>query len=139
MSIALDKTPKFTGVTTQKKQEILNIAFTSIILNLYDTVLCQVNSKTTAYELWTKLESLYVRKTLSNKIYLKKKSFSFKMDPIKPLETNLDDFKKITIELANIREEISEENQAVFLLNSLRHSMPLELQLGMVESICHLG
>lgn len=41
------------------------------------------------------------------------------MDPIRTLNANLCDFKKATIELTNIGEEISDENQAVILLNSL--------------------
>ena len=32
------------------------------------------------------------------------------MDPTKSLEENLDDFKKITVGLANIDEKISDEN-----------------------------
>ena len=41
------------------------------------------------------------------------------MDPLKSLEENLDDFKVITISLANIDEKISDENQASLLLKSL--------------------
>ena len=44
------------------------------------------------------------------------------MDPSKNLEENLDDFKKITVSLANIDEKNSEENQAIILLNSLPES-----------------
>ena len=58
-------------------------------------------------------------KSLPNKIYLKKKLFGFKMDPSKGLEENLD---KITIDLANIDKKISDENQAIILLNSLSDS-----------------
>ena len=58
-------------------------------------------------------------KSLSNKIYLKEQLFGFKMDPSKNLEENLDEFKKITVSLANIDEKISDENQAIIILNSL--------------------
>ena len=44
------------------------------------------------------------------------------MDPSKNLEENLDDFKKITVSLANIDERISDENQAIIILNSLTDS-----------------
>ena len=44
------------------------------------------------------------------------------MDSAKNLEENLDDFKKITVALAKIDEKISEENQAIILLNSLPES-----------------
>ena len=70
------------------------------------------------------------------------------MDPSKSLEENLDDFKVITIGLANIDEKISDENQAIILLNSLpeshkdlktaikygRESLTLEDVLGALRS-----
>ena len=61
-------------------------------------------------------------KYLSNKIYLKEQLFGFKMDSSKNLEENLDEFKKITVSLANIDEKISDENQAIIILNSLLDS-----------------
>ena len=44
------------------------------------------------------------------------------MDPSITLEENLDDFKVSTIGLTNIDEKISDENQAIILLNSLPDS-----------------
>lgn len=44
------------------------------------------------------------------------------MDNAKTLEANLDDFKKITIELIYIGEVVSDENQIVILLNALLES-----------------
>jgi len=55
----------------------------------------------------------------TRKIYLRGKLFGFKMNTSKSLEENLDDFNVITIGLANIDEDILEENQLVILLNSL--------------------
>lgn len=49
---------------------------------------------------------MYTTKTLSNKIYPKEQLFPFQDDPSKTLEENLDDFKVITIGLANIDEKI---------------------------------
>ena len=93
-----------------------------VILNLADNVLCQVEEKDTALKVWNKLESLYMLKSLSNKIYLKEQLFGFRMDPSKNLEENSDEFKKIAVALDNIDEKISFENQAIILLNSLLES-----------------
>lgn len=49
-------------------------------------------------------------KSFSNKIYLKDQLFGFQDGSHKSLEDNLDDFKKITVSLANIDEKISYEN-----------------------------
>ena len=87
---------------SSEKQEIMENACSLLILNLADNVLHQVDEEDTALKVWTKLESLYMVKSLSHKIYLKEKLFSVKMDPSKNLEENLDEFKKITVSLANI-------------------------------------
>ncbi|TXG72862.1 hypothetical protein EZV62_001441 [Acer yangbiense] len=100
------------------------MALGTIILNLFDNVLREVNEETTAYGVWNKLESLYMTKSLTNKIYLKERLFGFKMDPSKSLGQNLDEFKKMTIELANTgeKEKLNDENEAIILLNSLPES-----------------
>ena len=70
------------------------------------------------------------------------------MDSAKSLEENLDDFNVITIGLANIDKDISNENQEIILLNSLpdshkdlktaikygRKSLSLEDVLGTLRS-----
>lgn len=60
-------------ITAQEEQhlDMNKLAFSLLILNLSDNVLRQVNEKETAAKVWSKLESLYMTKSLSNKIYLK--------------------------------------------------------------------
>ncbi|TXG51626.1 hypothetical protein EZV62_024150 [Acer yangbiense] len=103
---------------------MLEMALGIIILNLSDNVLRQVNDGKTACDVCKKLERLYLTKSLTNKIYLKERLFAFKMNASKGLGQNLDDFKKMTIELANasIDEKLSDENEAIILQNSLPDS-----------------
>ncbi|KAK0588339.1 hypothetical protein LWI29_038366 [Acer saccharum] len=103
---------------------MLEMTLGTIILNLSDNVLREVNDETTASSVWNKLESLYLTKSLTNKIYLKERLFSFKMDASNGLGKNLDEFKKMTIELANVgdNEKMSDENEAIILLKSLPES-----------------
>ncbi|TXG51781.1 hypothetical protein EZV62_024305 [Acer yangbiense] len=93
-------------------------------VNLLVAVLREVNEEKTASDVWKKLESLYLTKSLTNKIYLKERLFGFKMDPSKNLGQNLDEFKKMTIELANVGtyEKLSDKNDVIILLNSLPES-----------------
>ena len=117
---AISNPSKFPEVMkTSEKQEIMENAYNLLILNLVDNVLRQADKEDTAFKIWKKLESLYMEKSLSNKIYLKEQLFGFRMDSSKSLEENLDDFKKITVALANIEEKISNENLAIIILNSL--------------------
>ncbi|TXG46510.1 hypothetical protein EZV62_027990 [Acer yangbiense] len=117
-----DKLPD--SLNDEQKSDMLEMALRTIILNLSDNVLREVNDETTAYGVWNKLESLYMTKSLTNKIYLKERLFSFKMDASKGLDKNLDEYKKMTIELANAsdNEKLSDENEAIILLNSLPDS-----------------
>ena len=94
-------------IKSSYKQEILENAYSLLILNLADNVFCQVDEEDTALKVWNKLDSLYMVKSLLNRIYLKEQLFGFKMDSSKNLEENLKDFKKITVGLANINEKIS--------------------------------
>ena len=71
---------------SSKKQEIFENAYSLLILNLADNVLHQVDEEDTALKFWNKLESLYMLKSLSNKIYLKEQLFGFRMDPSKILK-----------------------------------------------------
>ncbi|TXG72686.1 hypothetical protein EZV62_001265 [Acer yangbiense] len=109
------------SLNAEQKDDMLEMALGTIILNLFDNVLREVNDETTAFDVWKKLEGLYLTKSLTNKIYLKERLFSFKMDPSKGLGQNLDEFKRI---LANAgeKEKLSDENEAIILLNSLPDS-----------------
>ena len=104
------------------KRKILENTCSLLILNLADNVLRQVDEEDTTLKVWNKLESLYILKFLSNKIYLKEQLFGFRMDPSKNIEENLDEFKKITVSLANIDEKIFDENQSIIIFNSLAES-----------------
>lgn len=70
----------------------------TIIMNLSDSVLRQVIEEKTSYIIWNKLNDLYVSKGIPNKMYLREKFFTFKMDPEKSLNENLDEYEKITKE-----------------------------------------
>ncbi|KAK0573894.1 hypothetical protein LWI29_015123 [Acer saccharum] len=112
------------SITVAQKDDMLEMALGTITLNLFDNILREVNDETSAFSVWKKLEGLYLTKSLTNKIYLKERLFGFKMDHSKGLGQNLDEFKKMIIELANAREneKLSDENKAIILLNSLPES-----------------
>lgn len=118
----LDPSKLPTTMTELEKEELHDLAFSSIILHLADNVLRRVSKINKVRDLWAKLEELYMPKTLTNIIFLKERFFCFKMDAEKTLEENLDDFSTICTKLQNIGEEIKDQDQAVILLNSLPDS-----------------
>lgn len=59
-------------LSEKEKREIMEKAHSAIILSLGDRVLREVTKETTAAGVWTKLEGLYMTKSLANRVYLKK-------------------------------------------------------------------
>jgi len=107
------------SLTSDRKQEILKKAKNSIILSLSDQILRKVVKEPTTAGMWLKLESLYMTKTLPTRIYLKQKFYSFKMNDQKSIDENVDEFTKLVSDLENLDVKIDDEDQAIFLLNSL--------------------
>ena len=107
--------------TMQEKQkiELLEKAHSAIILSLGDTVLREVAKAESTAEVWLKLESLYMTKSLANRLHKKIKLYTFKMTPGMSIEEHLDHFNKIILDLENIDIIISDEDKAILLLTSL--------------------
>ncbi|GJX53404.1 zinc finger, CCHC-type containing protein [Tanacetum coccineum] len=81
-----------------------------------------VTKETTAAEIWTKLTSLYMTKSLANRLYLKKKLYTYYVSPGTNLGDHIDEFNKLILDLANIDIEIEDKDQALMLLTSLSSS-----------------
>ncbi|GKA85619.1 retrotransposon protein, putative, ty1-copia subclass, partial [Tanacetum coccineum] len=64
----------------------------------------EVTGETTAAGVWTKLETLYMTKSLANKLYLKKKLYTFYMSAGRKISEHIDEFNKIVLDLANIED-----------------------------------
>ncbi|GJW87534.1 retrovirus-related pol polyprotein from transposon TNT 1-94 [Tanacetum coccineum] len=82
-------------------------------------VLREVTEETTAAGVWTKLKTLYMTKSLANKLYLKKKLYTFYMPAGRKISEHIDEFNKIVLDLANIKVKFEDEDLALLLLTSL--------------------
>ncbi|KAG5010592.1 hypothetical protein JHK82_019238 [Glycine max] len=101
------------------KKILLNKAHSAIILSLGDKVLRQVSKENIATGIWSKLEDLYMTKSLVNRLGLKQAFYSFKMQENKTVEEQLDVFNKLILDLENIDVTIEDEDQALLLLCAL--------------------
>ncbi|MFQ6645616.1 hypothetical protein Gotur_020324 [Gossypium turneri] len=88
-------------------------------LRLSNTVLQEVLMEKTSSALWKRLETFYATKSLANRLVLKQRLFTFRMnegrDHISQFITHLNDLK-------NIEVHIDDEDQAMLLLCSLPFS-----------------
>ncbi|GJX30372.1 hypothetical protein Tco_0238451 [Tanacetum coccineum] len=72
--------------------------------------------------IWTKLTSLYMTKSLANRLYLKKKLYTYYMSTCTKMGDHIDKFNKLILYFANIDIEIGDEDQTLMLLTSLPSS-----------------
>ena len=110
------------AIPEREKRTLLEKAHSAIILCLGDKVLRQVSKEKSAAEVWAKLESLYMTKSLVNRLYLKQALYSFKMSDEMHVEEQLDKFNKLVLDLENIDVKIDDEDQALLLLCALPRS-----------------
>nr|GEW71301.1 retrovirus-related Pol polyprotein from transposon TNT 1-94 [Tanacetum cinerariifolium] len=82
-------------------------------------VLREVIHETIAAGLWLKLESLYMTKSLANKLRLKDRLYVFRMKPSTSVQDHLDEFNTILIDLENLDVDIDDKDKAVLLVISL--------------------
>ncbi|CAM8961498.1 unnamed protein product [Rhodiola kirilowii] len=91
----------------------------TIMLCLADDVITEVADEDTTAGLWLKLESLYMTKSLTNKLLLKQRLFSLRMQEGTPLRDHLDQLNSILLDLRNIDVKVDDEDAALILLVSL--------------------
>src|SRR5256886_17428717 len=88
-------------------------------MSVTDSVLREIATEKTASDAWKKLEELYSRKSLTNRLYLKKRLYNLRMVEGTPLKQHLDVFNSIIMDLRNIDIKVESEDQALIVLSSL--------------------
>nr|GEU48166.1 retrovirus-related Pol polyprotein from transposon TNT 1-94 [Tanacetum cinerariifolium] len=91
----------------------------TVVVTPGNKVLREVTGETIAAEVWSKLETLYMTKSLANKLYLKKKLYAFYMSAGRKISEHIDEFNKIVLDLENIKVKFEDEDLALLLLTSL--------------------
>jgi len=93
-----------------------------IRLCLADDVLFNIVSEKNATGLWTKLEKLYMTKSLTNRILLKRQLYSLRMKEGTTISDHLNTFNTLLVQLESIEVKFESEDKAVTLLCSLPES-----------------
>ncbi|KAG7594602.1 Zinc finger CCHC-type [Arabidopsis thaliana x Arabidopsis arenosa] len=93
-------------------------AHSTIMLCLEDEVIIEVSGETTAANMWKKLDTLYMTKSLQNKLLLKRRLFALRMQEGTPLKDHLDQLNSVLLEL-RIDVKVEDEDAALLLLVSL--------------------
>ena len=94
-------------------------AASAIRLNLGDEVIHNIQEAKTVKEVWKKLEGLYMRKNLTNKLYLKKQVYSLHMKEGSDMLEHLNTFNMLNTQLSSFGRNYEEEDKVLLLLASL--------------------
>ena len=79
----------------------------------------EILGERTAAGAWLKLESLYMTKSLTNRLRLKQRLYTLHMSEGISLKSHIGEFSSIVTELSKIDVHIDDEDQALLLLCSL--------------------
>ena len=107
-------------------EELQAKAVATIRLCLTDDVMYHVMDEESPVTVWQKLESRYMSKSLTNKLYLKQKLFGLKMTEGTDLSQHINVFNQIVSDLKRIDVKIEDEEKMLMLLNSLSLSPAYE-------------
>jgi len=94
----------------------------TIRLCLADEIMYHIISLSSPNEIWKKLESQFMSKTLTNKLYLKQKLYGMKMQEGNDLAQHVNIFNQIITDIAQLDVKIEDEDRAIILLCSLPSS-----------------
>ena len=119
----LGKTKQFASITDDDWDEMDARELSVIRLCLANDVVFNIVSQKTIVSLWTKLESLYMMKSLTRRIYLKRKLYSLRMKERTKIANHLNTFNTLTVQLTSMEDKFKDEDKAITLLCSLPKSL----------------
>jgi hypothetical protein len=115
----LGKTKQPASITDEDWDEMDARALSAIRLCLADDVLFNIVTEKTAAGLWSKLESLYMTKSLTNRIFLKRQLYSLRMKEGTKIVDHLNTFNTLLVQLSSMGVKFESEDKAITLLCSL--------------------
>ena len=113
----VEKMPE--GMTAASWEEIDSKALSVIQLCLSNEVLREVVKETTTLGMWEKSESLYMAKSITNRLLLKSRLYDLRLEEGKPLKLQRDEFYSVVMDLQNIEFKLDDEDLAIYLLCSV--------------------
>ena len=115
--LGIENMPK--TMSLEEKQEQHQKTLSVIQLCLSNGVLREVAQEKTTAELWSKLESLYMTKSLTGKLHLKQKFIMLRMFVGASIKGHIEEFNSVVTDLENVDIKRDDEDQALQLLCSL--------------------
>jgi hypothetical protein len=119
VKVLLGKANKPATITYEHWDEIDVRELSAIRLCLDDDVLFNIVVEKTSMGLWMKMESLYMKKSLTNRIFLKRKLYSLSMKEGMKIADHLNTFNTLLVQLTSMGVKFDSEDKTITLLCSL--------------------
>ncbi|GFZ09851.1 PAM68-like protein [Actinidia rufa] len=103
-------------------EELMMKCVSTIRLCIADNIINNVMDEDSASALWEKLEKLYLAKSLTNKLHMKRQLYRLKMEKGGSLMEHMNVFNGYLDQLRKVDVKIDEEDKALLLLTSLPDS-----------------
>jgi hypothetical protein len=118
----LGKSKKPATILDEEWEEIDVTALSAIRLCLADDVLFNIVLEKTIVSLWKKLERLYMKKSLMNRIFLKRQLYSLRMKEGTKITDHLNNFNTLLVQLTSMGVKFKFENKTITILCSFPES-----------------
>jgi hypothetical protein len=115
----LGKSKQPASITDEDWDEMDARALSAIRLCLADDVLFNIVTEKIAVGLWSKLESLYMMKSLTNMIFLKRQLYILRMKEGTKIVDHLNTFNTLLVQLNSMGVKFESEDKEITLLCSL--------------------
>jgi hypothetical protein len=116
------KTKKLTNMTNEDYEDLDARALSTISLCLADEVLFNIVGEETTTGLWNKLEIMYMTKSLTNIIFLKRQLYNLQMKEGTKIVDHLNVFNTLICQLSSMEVKYEYEDTKVMLLCSFLES-----------------
>jgi hypothetical protein len=110
------KLKRLAGMSVEDCDDLDSRALSTIRLCLEDEVLFNINGEEITTSLWSKMESIYMKKYPTNKIFLKKKLYNLRMKEGAKIVDHLNVFNTLIFQLSSMEVKYEDEDKEVTLL-----------------------
>ena len=120
--VSTNKSKNPVGMSDDEWEELDSKSDDTIHLCLSDEVMFNIVGEETTTSLWNRIESLYMKISFTNMIFLRRKLYAPQMDEGMEIPNHLNTFNDLICQLTSLDEKSNEDEKTMALLRTLPDS-----------------